>query len=102
MLFVDEEIYCYARIEDYYEIVGKNGGKMGFVIIKRFGEDAIVSGTISREDMLDCLLRNSYEKTVQEAFELGLSSPTYEEIKNDKTSPGAAFWHATDKNYERL
>lgn len=39
-LFVDEEIYCYARIEDYYEKVGKNGGKMGFVIIKRFGEDA--------------------------------------------------------------
>ena len=71
-------------------------------LYERFGEDAIVSGTISREDMLDCLLRNSYEKTVQEAFELGLSSPTYEEIKNDKTSPGTAFWHATDKNYERL
>ena len=71
-------------------------------LYERFGEDAIVSGTISREDMLDCLLRNSYEKTVQEASEMGLSSPTYEEIKNDKTSPGAAFWHATDKNYERL
>lgn len=38
-LLVDEVVYCYAKIEDYYEKVAKSGGKMGFVIIKRFGED---------------------------------------------------------------
>ncbi|GAB3055478.1 MaoC family dehydratase N-terminal domain-containing protein [Virgibacillus ainsalahensis] len=38
-LFVDEEIYCYTEVEDYYEKSGSNG-RMGFLAIKRYGEDA--------------------------------------------------------------
>lgn len=37
-LIVGEEIYCYTVVEDYYEKTGKNG-EMGFVVLKRVGED---------------------------------------------------------------
>ncbi|WP_099156874.1 MaoC family dehydratase N-terminal domain-containing protein [Virgibacillus ndiopensis] len=38
-LLVGEEIYCYMEVADYYE---KNGGNglMGFIILKRYGEDS--------------------------------------------------------------
>ncbi|SFB22409.1 Acyl dehydratase [Lentibacillus halodurans] len=38
-LLVDEEIYCYTEVEDYYEKSGSNG-LMGFLVVKRYGEDA--------------------------------------------------------------
>ena len=38
-LLVGEELYCYTEVEDYYEKSGSNG-RMGFLAIKRYGEDA--------------------------------------------------------------
>ena len=38
-LLVGEEIYCYSKIEDYYEKEGTTG-KMGFLKMKRYGEDS--------------------------------------------------------------
>ena len=38
LLLIGEEVYCYTEIADYYEKVGRNG-HMGFLVIKRFGED---------------------------------------------------------------
>jgi acyl dehydratase len=38
-LLVGEEIYSYSVIEDYYERRGSNG-LMGFIAMKRYGEDA--------------------------------------------------------------
>lgn len=37
-LLVGEAIYCYTEVADYYEKNGNNG-LMGFVILKRYGED---------------------------------------------------------------
>ncbi|MEK9198407.1 MaoC family dehydratase N-terminal domain-containing protein [Ureibacillus sp. 179-F W5.1 NHS] len=37
-LFVGEEVYCYSKIEDYFEKEGSTG-KMGFLKMKRYGED---------------------------------------------------------------
>lgn len=37
-LYVGEEILCYAEVEDYYERSGKSGD-MGFLKVKRYGED---------------------------------------------------------------
>ena len=37
-LIVGEEVYCYSKIEDYYEKEGSSG-KMGFLKMKRYGED---------------------------------------------------------------
>lgn len=38
-IFVDEEIYCYTEVKDYYEKTG-NYGDMGFLVISRIGVDA--------------------------------------------------------------
>lgn len=38
-LFVDEEIYCYTEVKDYYEKTG-NHGDMGFLVISKIGVDA--------------------------------------------------------------
>lgn len=38
-LLVEEEVFCYSVIEDYYEKEGSTG-KMGFLKMKRYGEDA--------------------------------------------------------------
>jgi acyl dehydratase len=38
-LFVDEEIYCYTEVKDYYEKTG-NFGEMGFLVISKIGVDA--------------------------------------------------------------
>ena len=38
-LLVGEEVFCYSKIEDYYEKEGSTG-KMGFLKMKRYGEDA--------------------------------------------------------------
>lgn len=37
-LLVGEEVFCYSKIEDYYEKEGSTG-KMGFLKMKRYGED---------------------------------------------------------------
>lgn len=37
-LFVGEDVYCFAEIEDYYEKTG-NHGEMGFLVTARYGED---------------------------------------------------------------
>ena len=37
-LFVGEELNCYTEVIDYYEKIGKNG-LMGFLAVKRYGED---------------------------------------------------------------
>lgn len=37
-LFVGEEIVCYTEIKNYYERQGSNG-MMGFLVIKRYGEE---------------------------------------------------------------
>ncbi|MEK4425832.1 MaoC family dehydratase N-terminal domain-containing protein [Solibacillus sp. FSL K6-1523] len=37
-LLVGEEVYCYVKIEDYYERAGSTG-EMGFLKMKRYGED---------------------------------------------------------------
>ncbi|SEB14744.1 N-terminal half of MaoC dehydratase [Thalassobacillus cyri] len=37
-LIVGEEINCYAEVKDYYERKGKSG-EMGFLLLKRYGED---------------------------------------------------------------
>lgn len=37
-LLVGEEVVCYSKIEDYYEKEGSTG-KMGFLKMKRYGED---------------------------------------------------------------
>lgn len=37
-LFVGEEIFCHFEIKDYYEKLG-NHGSMGFLVMKRYGED---------------------------------------------------------------
>ncbi|WP_079527661.1 MaoC family dehydratase N-terminal domain-containing protein [Halobacillus hunanensis] len=37
-LLVGEDIYCYQEVNDYYERNGKSG-EMGFLQIKRYGED---------------------------------------------------------------
>jgi acyl dehydratase len=39
-LCVGEEIYCYSTAEDYYEKTGTSG-TMGFLTLKRYGEDAM-------------------------------------------------------------
>ena len=38
-LIVGEEVFCYSKIEDYYEKEGSTG-KMGFLKMKRYGEDS--------------------------------------------------------------
>lgn len=38
-LLVGEEVFCYSKIEDYYEKEGSMG-KMGFLKMKRYGEDS--------------------------------------------------------------
>ncbi|MDQ0269783.1 MaoC family dehydratase N-terminal domain-containing protein [Cytobacillus purgationiresistens] len=38
-LLVGEEIYCWIEVKDYYEKKGSNG-LMGFLAVKRYGEDA--------------------------------------------------------------
>ncbi|MFD2922340.1 MaoC family dehydratase N-terminal domain-containing protein [Halobacillus naozhouensis] len=38
-LLVGEEIHCYQEVHDYYERNGKSG-EMGFLQIKRYGEDS--------------------------------------------------------------
>jgi acyl dehydratase len=42
-LLVGEEIICYSKVEKYYEKKG-NHGKLGFLVMKSFGED--LSGQI--------------------------------------------------------
>lgn len=37
-LLVGETIYCYSEVADYYEKNGNNG-LMGFIVLKRYGED---------------------------------------------------------------
>ncbi|MFD4819876.1 MaoC family dehydratase N-terminal domain-containing protein [Peribacillus butanolivorans] len=37
-LFVGEELFCYTEVVDYYEKTGRNG-LMGFLAVKKFGED---------------------------------------------------------------
>ncbi|CDQ19030.1 N-terminal half of MaoC dehydratase [Halobacillus karajensis] len=37
-LLVGEDVLCYAEVEDYYERSGKSGD-MGFLKVKRYGED---------------------------------------------------------------
>ncbi|MFG6116399.1 MaoC family dehydratase N-terminal domain-containing protein [Halobacillus sp. MO56] len=37
-LLVGEEINCYVEVKDYYERKGKSG-EMGFLLLKRYGED---------------------------------------------------------------
>ncbi|WP_026692418.1 FAS1-like dehydratase domain-containing protein [Peribacillus kribbensis] len=39
-LVVGDEILCYTEVEDYYERKGASG-LMGFLILRRFGEDSI-------------------------------------------------------------
>ncbi|MFD1032466.1 MaoC family dehydratase N-terminal domain-containing protein [Metaplanococcus flavidus] len=38
-LFVDEEVFCWLEVKDYYEKTG-NFGRMGFLVLIRYGEDA--------------------------------------------------------------
>lgn len=38
-LLVGEKLYCYTVVKDYYEKTGNNG-LMGFLAVKRYGEDA--------------------------------------------------------------
>lgn len=38
-LLVGEDLYCYTVVKDYYEKTGNNG-LMGFLAVKRYGEDA--------------------------------------------------------------
>lgn len=38
-LLINEELYCTTEIKDYYEKTGNNG-RMGFLSVKRYGEDA--------------------------------------------------------------
>ncbi|MCA1021169.1 MaoC family dehydratase N-terminal domain-containing protein [Halobacillus litoralis] len=37
-LYVGEEVFCYAQVDDYYERNGRSGD-MGFLKVKRYGED---------------------------------------------------------------
>ncbi len=37
-LLVGEEIFCYSKVEDYYERSGKSG-RMGFLVLSSNGED---------------------------------------------------------------
>ncbi|UOR11465.1 MaoC family dehydratase N-terminal domain-containing protein [Halobacillus amylolyticus] len=37
-LMVGEDIQCYSEVKDYYERNGKSG-EMGFLLLKRYGED---------------------------------------------------------------
>ncbi|AEH47825.1 MaoC family dehydratase N-terminal domain-containing protein [Parageobacillus thermoglucosidasius] len=37
-LYVGEELYCYSKVEDYYE-KQSSMGKLGFLIITNYGED---------------------------------------------------------------
>lgn len=38
-LMAGEEVYCFTKVADYFEKTGSNG-LLGFVILKRYGEDA--------------------------------------------------------------
>lgn len=38
-LVVGEDIYCWTEVQDYYEKTGSNG-LMGFLSVKRYGEDS--------------------------------------------------------------
>lgn len=38
-LYVGEEVYCWIEVKEYYERTG-SFGKMGFLILTRYGEDA--------------------------------------------------------------
>src|SRR5699024_11995577 len=38
-LLVGETVYCYTEVADYYEKSGRHG-LMGFIILKRYGEDS--------------------------------------------------------------
>lgn len=49
-LLIGEEVYCYSKIEDYYEKEGSTG-KMGFLKMKRYGED-INGNTIFTEESI--------------------------------------------------
>lgn len=37
-LYVGEDVFCFTEVKDYYEKTG-NFGKMGFLVIKRYGVD---------------------------------------------------------------
>ncbi|MBO8173323.1 MAG: MaoC family dehydratase N-terminal domain-containing protein [Bacillaceae bacterium] len=37
-LYVGEQLYCYAEVDDYYEKTGKSG-TLGFLVLKNYGED---------------------------------------------------------------
>lgn len=47
-LFIDEDVYCWIEVKDYYEKSG-NFGKMGFLILTLFGEDASQQLVFSEE-----------------------------------------------------
>ncbi|SFA54279.1 Acyl dehydratase [Parageobacillus thermantarcticus] len=38
-LYVGEELYCYSKVEDYYE-KQSSMGKLGFLVITNYGEDS--------------------------------------------------------------
>lgn len=38
-LWIDEEVYCWKEVKDYYEKTG-NFGKMGFLLVTLYGEDS--------------------------------------------------------------
>ncbi|MBB3869358.1 hydroxyacyl-ACP dehydratase HTD2-like protein with hotdog domain [Parageobacillus toebii NBRC 107807] len=37
-LYVGEELYCYSKVEDYYE-KKSSMGELGFLVITNYGED---------------------------------------------------------------
>jgi len=50
-LLVSEELYCATEIVDYYEKAGSNG-RMGFLAVKRYGEDAEGNTIFSEEALI--------------------------------------------------
>lgn len=50
-LFVGEEVYCYSKLEDYFEKEGSTG-KMGFLKMKRYGEDSSGNVIFTEESII--------------------------------------------------
>ncbi|MFC3041856.1 MaoC family dehydratase N-terminal domain-containing protein [Virgibacillus xinjiangensis] len=60
-LLVGEELYCHTVVEDYYEKSGGNG-RMGFLAIKRYGED--VQGNIVFTEEMVTIITETVRKAM--------------------------------------
>ncbi|WP_054636087.1 MaoC family dehydratase N-terminal domain-containing protein [Thalassobacillus sp. C254] len=61
-LCIGEELYCYFEVNNYYEKDGKNG-LMGFLVIKRYGEDP--NGTLIFTEEMTAIITETVRKAMK-------------------------------------